>query len=113
MLQSLEHKIERHGPPLLQQAQLPHQICNDDGKKCSDDYDGYGNAEPTHQSDYPTRSKFGHGEAEPSSFDRHAAVTLSLGLDEIPSAQKSLQTNSFPTRQALTPSAVNTSGSPQ
>ena len=87
----------------LQQAQFPHQICNDGGEKCSDHYDGYGKAKPTQQSDYPNRSKFTHGDNEPNSFDRHVAFTVSLEFDDIPSAQNSLQTNASPTRQALTP----------
>jgi hypothetical protein len=60
----------------LQQAQFPRQICNDGGEKCSDNYDGYDNAKPTQQSDYPDRSKFTHGDKEPNSFDRHVAFTV-------------------------------------
>jgi hypothetical protein len=82
-------------PVQRQQAQVPCQICNDGGEVSSNDDDGYGDAEPTKPSAYPTGSKFIHGEKELSSSDRNVAFTVSLEVDDIPSAQNSLQTYSF------------------
>jgi hypothetical protein len=81
--------------PLRHQAEVPRQICNDGGEICSNDDDGYCDAEPTKPSAYPTGSKFIHGEKELSSSDRNVAFTVSLEVDDIPSAQNSLQTYSF------------------
>ena len=100
-------------PTLRQQAQVPRQICKDAGEVSSNDDDGYGDAQPTKPSAYPTGIKSIHGEEELSSFDRNDAFTLSLEVDDIPSAQNSLQTYSFRTRQASIPCVVNGSGSPQ
>jgi hypothetical protein len=104
---------QKRRAPLRQQTQVPRQICNDGGEISSHDDDGYGDAEPTKPSAYPTGSKFIHGEEELSSFDLNVAFTLSAEADDIPSAQNSLQTYSFRTRQASIPCVVNANGSPQ
>jgi hypothetical protein len=59
---------------LMQQFQVPRQICNDASSK---DYEGYGHAEPIQPSAYPSVSKFAHGDEEPGSFERNAAFTVS------------------------------------
>lgn len=61
----------------------------------------------------PAESKFAHGGEERSSFEQNVALEISLEVDDNPSAQNSLHTNSFPVRQASIPYAVNASGSPQ
>jgi hypothetical protein len=100
-------------PVLRQQAQVPRQICNNGGEVSSNDDEGYGDAEPAQPSAYPSGSKFIHGDEDLISFDRNVAFTFSVEVDDIPSAQNSLQTYSFRTRQASMPYVVNASGSPQ
>jgi hypothetical protein len=60
-----------------------------------------------------TGSNFAHGGEERNSFEDNVAFAISLEVDDNPSAQNSLQTNSFPVRQASMPCGVNANGSPQ
>jgi hypothetical protein len=77
-------------------------------------YRRYGGAEPTKPTAYPIEGKsFAHGGEERNSFEHNFVFAISLEVDDKPSAQNSLQTNSFPDRQASIPCAVNASGSPQ
>jgi hypothetical protein len=73
----------------------------------------YGDAEPTKPTAYPAGTKFAYGGDKRSSFEHAVGFVISLEIEDNPSAQNSLQTNSFPVRKASTPSAVNASGSPQ
>jgi hypothetical protein len=61
----------------------------------------------------PAGSKFTYGGEERNSFEHNVVFAISLEVNDNPSAQNSLQTKSFPVRQAWTPCALNASGSPQ
>jgi hypothetical protein len=76
-------------------------------------YRRHGDAEPTKPTAYQIESKFAHGGEERNSLEHNVVFAKSLEVDDKPSAQNSLQTNSFPERQASIPCAVNASGSPQ
>jgi hypothetical protein len=76
-------------------------------------YHRYGDAEPTKPTANPTGIKFAHGGEKRSSLEHNVAFGISIEVDDNPSAQNSLQANSFPVRQAAIPSAVNANGSPQ
>jgi hypothetical protein len=73
----------------------------------------YGDAELTKPTAYSTGIKSAHGGENRNSFEHNAALAVSLEVDGNPSAQNSLQTNSFPVRQASVPSTVKAIGSPQ